>query len=81
MASNPSIYPNPVHDKLFIKNISTSNSAINANIFSIDGKLVLSVKDLNAINDGIDVIKLNKGVYLLQLLNGSNTFVKKFMIE
>jgi beta-glucanase (GH16 family) len=72
------LYPNPVHDKLFV---NTTNASSEISIFSIDGKQVLNFKSLNTTNNGIDVNKLNKGVYLLKLSNGGKTVVEKFIKE
>jgi hypothetical protein len=79
IASNSVLYPNPVHDKLFIGNVSNANSEVN--IFSIDGKLVLNVKGLNTYYDGIDVSILNKSAYIIHILNGNQTIVGKFVKE
>jgi len=68
------LYPNPVNDKL---NIQSPNSKISRiNIFSIDGKKVLEIDEIDSNKIEFDVSYLNKGIYLIQLLNndgGSNT--------
>ena len=53
------IYPNPTSDFIFIENIEPQS----VTIYSLDGKLVKSVKNTNV----IDVRDLDKGVYLINI--------------
>jgi hypothetical protein len=67
-----SVYPNPVYDMLYIKNI------INANwqIYDITGKLLKSGRTNNS---GIYVGSLPKGIYAVKLSTDETTKVQKFV--
>jgi hypothetical protein len=61
------IYPNPVHDILFIKGIDKNCRAY---VLSTDGKLILS-KNLTISENSINISALSQGLYLI-LLETSN---------
>ena len=64
------IYPNPVHDILFVnENLSINFSGVR--IFDISGKLV-RVAGKNEISPGLDVSFLHDGVYFIQVMDGVN---------
>jgi hypothetical protein len=65
-----SFYPNPATDNLTIYNVSG-----NINIIDITGKVVKTIKS-NANNTVINVSGFAKGIYFLQLENGT---VAKFI--
>ena len=65
------IYPNPVNDKIFIKN--NTNSTIKTIIYSLNGKELKSDKTLNQ----IDVSELSKGIYFLKLIRENTTQIIK----
>lgn len=67
------IYPNPVKDKIFIKNIKDINTA---KIYDASGKLLTGYK-INS--DNIEVSNLQKGAYYLEIVNASKTFKTKFI--
>ena len=58
-----SIYPNPVNDRLYIKNFQNGESA---EIIDASGRIV---KKIQLDTDNIDVNDLLKGTYILQLKN------------
>jgi hypothetical protein len=68
------VYPNPASEKLFVtsENISIDKIAV----FSITGKKVLDIK---SVNDFIDVSKLSKGMYFLEISSGDEKSVQKFI--
>jgi len=63
------VYPNPVESTLFF-----SNYANIVQIFDITGKLVIF--ENNNINS-IDVSRLDKGIYLIEIDGVKTKFVKK----
>lgn len=67
------IYPNPVKDNLRIEN--TSGEALQADLFSLDGKLVsqISVKEIG----NISMSNLMGGVYTLKISNGKQVRIEK----
>ncbi|MGB0787991.1 MAG: T9SS type A sorting domain-containing protein [Marinirhabdus sp.] len=69
------LYPNPVKDKLFVKN---TTHAINlVKIYTVEGKLVIEERLLNA----IDLSSLNTGKYLAKVETDSGTAIRKFIKE
>jgi hypothetical protein len=68
-----SIYPNPVRDLLFVQNCYP-NSRIQ--IFDLNGKLIAS--DF-LLNNQIDVSHILRGRYIINITNGNQTIVEKFI--
>lgn len=60
------LYPNPVKDELFISIISDLVN-FNVIIFDINGKQVLSLKNVDLNNKPIDVLQLTSGIYFILL--------------
>ncbi len=67
------LYPNPVNDKLFIKSTDQVESLT---IYNISGQLV---KQVNTIDNGIEVYNLSTGLYIIQIKTNNNTINKKFL--
>jgi hypothetical protein len=64
--SNFTLYPNPVSSTLNIMNETIQDKEINIDIYSMDGKIVISNKNINFnTNYSIDVNTLSKGVYFV----------------
>jgi hypothetical protein len=72
------IYPVPVRDVLYFSN--NINELVDANIYTSDGRLVLLLKQITT-NQKIDVSKLSKGIYLLQLNCSKGNYIEKFIKE
>ena len=71
IASNFSVYPNPVKDVLTIEGNYTS-----ATIYDVFGKLVLTTDNQKT----IDVSALSNGVYFVNINNKNTTTVKKITV-
>lgn len=70
---NISIYPNPVADNIYIKNLSKAEGFT---IYENTGRIVLQ----GSVSEGkIDTKTLNKGNYILQLKTKSKTITFKFI--
>ncbi len=68
------IYPNPVSETLFIT--SENNTIEKLNVYSINGKLILSEKeDTNQ----LDVSALSKGLYFVEITSENGVAVQKFV--
>ncbi|TVZ55769.1 putative secreted protein (Por secretion system target) [Lutibacter sp. Hel_I_33_5] len=68
------LYPNPVNQKISIKK---SNSKINyIKILDITGKLVTKV---NSVSNDIDVSKLSKGIYFMQIFTEKSILTRRFV--
>lgn len=65
-ANNIRVFPNPAVDKIEISNFEGD-----ADLFDVTGKLVLSQKDV-ANKDFINVGQLQKGIYVIKLIQGNN---------
>lgn len=68
------VYPNPAKNRLYIKGL---NAEFNAQIFSIEGRLI---KRYDLVEDYID-LDVASGIYLLKLHNGNQSLVKKIVVE
>jgi hypothetical protein len=72
------ISPNPATTSLFVHGMNVSANSMVA-IYSITGELMMNEK-LNT-NNQINISDLDKGVYLIQVSNANQSFVKKFIKE
>ena len=71
--SNFQLYPNPTVDKI---NIQGLNDIVDAEIFTLDGKKVISTT-MNSTSKSINVESLETGIYILNIENSSYRFMKK----
>ncbi len=67
------LYPNPVHDKLFIDLQSLNTKEAFVSIYSMTGKTLISSKKLEVFNgkSSIDVTSLPQGVYVVEVISNS----------
>ena len=64
------IYPNPVSSRLYFNYSNAQNNA-SAELYSIDGKKLMSIKlGVNSTQASFDVSGLKNGSYFLTLRNG-----------
>tara|TARA_R110000823_G_scaffold315705_1_gene451091 strand:- start:124152 stop:124670 length:519 start_codon:yes stop_codon:yes gene_type:complete len=75
-----SIYPNPVKDKLIIKNTKFETSQLSLSTYTIQGKAVVS-KNIQFENEtSIDVSDLSSGMYFISIEDkNGKTSTQKFM--
>ena len=72
------VYPNPSHDKIFIRTPEKNNfKNININFYNQYGGCVKSHKTMNSNLFEIDILELDKGLYLIQLINENNQAIGK----
>ena len=73
------IYPNPVSPQNSLIYISTKhNSAKNITIFSVLGKRILSTK---LMGKTLNISKLSKGVYILNITENNISETRKLVIQ
>lgn len=70
-----SIYPNPTSNKIHFKGLTSESETVT--VYDVLGKLVLNQTLLPS--EGLDVSKLQKGVYILKLENSNTSY--KFVKE
>jgi hypothetical protein len=79
------LYPNPVAQTLNLKGYFVKSTSVNFTIKDIEGKVVMSISDKSLRNGeltyNINVSKLNNGIYFIFVEDGSNSFVKKFIVS
>lgn len=72
-ASNFSVYPNPVQDRLNIQSTNTVDSVV---VYDVLGKVVLSATP-GVVSPSVDMSTLTSGAYLVNItINGSSKTVK-----
>jgi hypothetical protein len=64
IASSPLLYPNPVSDRLFIKDFP---NAVKVEIINLSGQTVLNTT--HKLEEGIPLNKVNNGMYLVKVLD------------
>jgi hypothetical protein len=72
------VYPNPTNETLFVNTLNSNNKTIE--LFSIIGKKVYNNNTSNT-NFTINVSKLNSGLYILKVSDGTFTSVKKIVVK
>ena len=74
-------YPNPVKgNSLFVKR--SSNDFNTVNIFSLLGQKVLNVQlNDNSLENTIDISSLKKGLYFVEISNGTQKGIKKIIVS
>jgi len=77
------IYPNPVNDYFFIK--ATGTRIRNIQIYDIRGQLIYFENIRNANNYykifNLNELKMDKGVYILQIINSNKRITKKIIVQ
>ncbi|MDR9399063.1 MAG: T9SS type A sorting domain-containing protein, partial [Salibacter sp.] len=72
----PKVYPNPTSDRLFVSNTDITGET-QFEIYSIAGKIL--AKGLLNDNNGINIKRLNQGIYYLKIENQHFTEIIKFV--
>ena len=79
------IYPNPVFTSLVqVRYVSQLSSATEVQIYNFKGQRILEqveISGIGASNFSIDVSQLQRGVYVLQLIDGNKTSSRTFIIH
>lgn len=75
------VYPNPVSDKLFVDFYNDGQALIS--LMNVHGQIVARqlVSDLGRINIEFNIHGLQKGVYMLQLDNGTAIYTEKVIVQ
>ena len=78
-----SLFPNPNNGQFTIKFTADSSEATNMLVADISGRLVYekSFESTTLFDQNIDVNFLQKGVYLVSVVNGSNKITKKIIVK
>jgi len=78
-AINFIIFPNPCSDYLQIYLGNMKNENYKVSVYDIAGKFLLSDLNFNDENKRINIQNLEKGIYFLQISDGMNKTLKKFI--
>ncbi|MEY2829785.1 MAG: hypothetical protein RIQ33_1643 [Bacteroidota bacterium] len=76
-ASVLSINPNPASDKIMV-NINEAITNANVAVYSLNGELLIH-QNLTSAHQNLNVNDLNKGIYLVHVTNGTNSYIQKFI--
>lgn len=71
------VYPNPVTETIFFKEISTFRCTYKVEIFNLLGQIMLSIQ-VNELSS-IDVSCLHSGIYLIKVTGGNIIFTKRII--
>lgn len=78
------IYPNPVHDKIFIESSNISNGKVSVNIYTATGQLIyeniIGISG-NQLKTEVNCENWSAGMYYLRILNGDNIYFRKIAVE
>jgi len=79
--SEVNVYPNPSNGNLNIEVPSLTDSKVDIKVYNIVGEVVYdNVLNLKATTIDLNLSSLHKGIYILNINSGSNTFSKKITI-
>ncbi len=84
LSANMIMFPNPVSDALNIELNSAESDYINITIMDISGKTIMSLREKRTSSkyEGrIDVSTLSKGIYMIEVTDGSYTALRRLIIE
>jgi len=77
-----SVYPNPAKELLNIRLLNTIPKKPNIYIFNSLGALIYQGKFENVIHVlKLSDLNLSKGLYWMKIMNGNDSFVKRFVVE
>lgn len=77
-----SIYPNPTSGKVIIKSDLTSSDEVKIRLMDIQGRLIKTLENPgNQFNVELDLTNLAKGVYFLQVEQGSYQHVERVVLQ
>ncbi len=74
------LYPNPVRMEITIGITGTSNDLVTISIMDITGKKLMQLDNLRL--DGkitLDTGELKNGIYLLRIITGGKSYLRKFV--
>lgn len=73
------VFPNPAHDKLYIKNLKGS-ATVEVEVWDVSGRKV-SVQELGAVKNSVDISTLSNGMYLLKIREKGRLELLRFVKE
>jgi hypothetical protein len=80
-ASDHTVYPNPVKERLHFNLEDQPDKPLDVNIYDQDGQLVRSIKSAPSTNFSVDVSQLSNGIYLYRIKTGTSSYRGKFLVE
>jgi uncharacterized repeat protein (TIGR01451 family) len=81
VAETVQIYPNPTHTNITFSINDCADKAMQARIYSIEGRLLLTKSVENSQQTAIDIANLGAGVYMLRVQSSCKQYVGKFVVE
>ena len=76
-----SVFPNPASCFVNFKFNSKNNTTCQLNVYSLDGRLLISNTISNSNQVEIDAKELNSGLYFFSLISGNEMYQSKFVIQ
>lgn len=76
---NLKLYPNPCVDYFMLETKNTGSAEIN--IYNLSGQLVEKLQSSNLASEKIDVSNLQKGMYIVEVKQGSELFTSKLLLN
>ena len=79
-----SLYPNPARDKVMVDYLGTTNGLIRIQLFDAMGRQVLNTQESvveGPATYGVPLPALEKGMYVLQILDGDQRYQQRLLIE
>jgi len=73
------IYPNPTTDNIYVNYKSNERDALSIRIYSIEGKSISTLEFEYSDSFSIDLSSVNNGVYIIEITQGDNKSMKRFV--
>lgn len=84
-ANEINIAPNPAHDQMNVSfRTSEENSICNISVRDLTGRVIYTISsnvNEGMVNQRIDVTNFSKGIYMLEVVSGSERTTKKFIVQ
>lgn len=84
-AAGIKVYPNPVKDQLNLNYAAAENAHVKADIYSLNGQLVMPLVDEDGEGHSSKTFNVNgqlsSGVYIMRMSIGSNNYFKKILVQ
>ncbi|MGA9213548.1 T9SS-dependent M36 family metallopeptidase [Kaistella sp.] len=75
------VFPNPTYDEFFVGNIDKSNQDVLIHLYDLSGKLLITESRKSSSRKAISIKSLKSGMYLVKIVQGSESQTEKLFVK